>query len=262
MRRKGLIGFYLLMVFLFIGVVQVNAANTRSYGWGLPRHETGVRPDPGRLYESILAKHRALYIDKINDHYLYLTFDAGYENGYTEMILDVLKEENVPATFFLTGQYLEKNPDIVRRMVREHHIVGNHTYSHPDLTKLSEQAYAADLKKFEDKYYEITNLKPMKIMRPPRGIFSDRSLEIADRLGYYTIFWSLAYKDWDVNHQKGADYAYENVMKRMHPGAVILLHNVSEDNAHALKRIIVDLKKQGYQFRPITDLILAHELYV
>ena len=238
------------------------STSTKSYGWGLPRHKTGERPDPGRLYESILAKHKAFYIDKINDHHIYLTFDAGYEQGYTEMILDVLKEENVPATFFLTGQYLEKHPDLVKRMVSENHIIGNHTYYHPDLTKISRADYEKDIKKFEDKYFEITNQKLMKIMRPPSGTFSERSLSIADELGYYNIFWSLAYKDWDIHDQKGADYAYHSVMKRMHPGAIILLHNVSEDNALALKRIIVDLKKQGYQFKSISNLIMAHELYV
>src|SRR5690554_2588712 len=135
---KKTIGFMMLTLsFLMAMTLTVFATSTKSYGWGLPRHETGVRPDPGRLYESVLARHQAIYIDKINDDHVYLTFDAGYENGYTEMILDVLKEENVPATFFLTGQYMEKNEDLVRRMVEENHLVGNHTYYHPDLTKLS-----------------------------------------------------------------------------------------------------------------------------
>ena len=157
---------------------------------------------------------------------------------------------------------MEKNEDLVRRMVEENHLVGNHTYYHPDLTKLSKEKYAEDLKKFEDKYFEITNRKLLKIMRPPSGTFSDRSLQIADELGYHNIFWSLAYRDWDINDQKGADYAYNSVMKRMHPGAIILLHNVSRDNAMALKRIIVDLKAQGYKFKSISDLLLAHEMYV
>lgn len=254
----------LLTIFLFLILLtpKVLATSTRSYGWGLPKHPTGERPDPGRLYEELLSKHNALYIDKINDDHIYLTFDAGYEQGYTEMILDVLKEERVPALFFLTGQYLEKETDIVKRMVKEGHIIGNHTYYHPDLTRLSKEEYAKDLKKFEDKYYEITNRKLAKILRPPSGTFSDRSLQIADELGYYTVFWSLAYKDWDVNAQKGADYAYNSVMKRIHPGAIILLHNVSEDNATALKRIIRDLKDKGYEFKSIDTLILSHVLYV
>jgi peptidoglycan-N-acetylmuramic acid deacetylase len=256
--------YTLLFVFTLFSVffTQDVEANTTSYGWGLPRHNTGERPYPGKLYEDILSKHNAVYIDKINDKNLYLTFDAGFENGYTEMILDVLKEERVPATFFLTGQYLEKNEDIVKRMVKERHIIGNHTYYHPDLTKISKEKYKEDIELFEAKYFEITNKKLQKIMRPPSGTFSDRSLQIADELGYYNIFWSLAYKDWEINNQKGADYAYNSVMKKIHPGAIILLHNVSEDNAKALKRIIVDLKKQGYRFESIDNLIMAKEMYI
>jgi len=259
---KKLTLFFILTTFCLLGTQIANASPTTSYGWGLPKHKTGERPYPGKLYEELLSRHKAIYIDKTSDKNLYLTFDAGYENGYTEVILDVLKDEKVKATFFLTGQYLEKNTEIVKRMVKDGHTIGNHTYYHPDLTKLSKEAYEKDLKQFEDKYFEITNKKLQKIMRPPSGTFSDRSLQIADELGYYNIFWSLAYKDWETNKQKGADYAYDSVMEKMHPGAIILLHNVSEDNATALKRIIGDLKEQGYKFSTISNLILARELYV
>lgn len=254
----------LLAVCIFLGCfIMPNYVHARnSYGWGLPKNQTGVRPNPGKLYEEILARHQAIYIDKNNDHKVYLTFDAGFENGYTETILDTLKEENVKATFFLTGQYLDKNPEIVRRMVKEGHTIGNHTYHHPDLTAISREEYERDIKLFEEKYYQITNKKAAKIMRPPSGTFNDQSLQIADELGYYTIFWSLAYKDWEINHQRGAEYAYQSVMERMHPGAIILLHNVSKDNADALKQIIVAIKEQGYQFGSIMDLIIARELYI
>jgi peptidoglycan-N-acetylmuramic acid deacetylase len=259
---KKLTLFFILTALCFIGVHRVNATPTTSYGWGLPKHKTGERPYPGKIYEELLARHNAIYIDKTNDKNIYLTFDAGYENGYTEAILDTLKEEKVKALFFLTGQYLEKNSDIVKRMIKEGHTIGNHTYYHPDLTKITKEKYEADLKKFEDKYFEITNKKLQKIMRPPSGTFSDRSLQIADELGYYNIFWSLAYKDWDINNQKGTDYAYNSVMEKMHPGAIILLHNVSKDNSNALKAIITEIKTQGYQFSTINNLIMARELYV
>lgn len=250
---------------LLISSVQIDTAfatSSKSYGWGLPRNKKGERPYPGKLYEDILSRHNALYIDKINDKKVYFTFDAGYENGYTAPILDVLKKYNAPATFFLTGQYLEDNSDLIKRMVKEGHIIGNHTYYHPDLTKVSPERYKEELELFEEKYFEITNRKLMKIMRPPSGTFSDRSLEIADNLGYYNIFWSLAYVDWNTDQQKSEDYAYNSVMNKMHPGAIILLHNVSEDNAKALERIIVDLKKQGYKFGAIDDLIMSKEMYV
>ena len=259
---KKLTLFFVLAALCFIGTLNVSATPTTSYGWGLPRNKEGERPYPGKLYEEILSRHNAVYIDKTNDENIYLTFDAGYENGYTDSILDVLKDEKVKAIFFLTGQYLEKNVDIVKRMVKDGHTIGNHTYYHPDLTKISKEKYKADLEKFEDKYFEITNKKLQKIMRPPSGTFSENSLKIADELGYYNIFWSLAYQDWDVNRQNGADHAYNSVMNKMHPGAIILLHNVSEDNALALKKIITDLKEKDYKFSGINDLILTKELYV
>jgi len=267
MRKKKYLLFLFVTVlsFFFISDSHINADatnSTRSYGWGLPRNKKGERPYPGKIYEEILSRHNAVYIDKTNDKIVYLTFDSGYENGYTEPILDVLKEQRVPATFFLTGQYMEKNEDIVKRMIKEKHTIGNHTYYHPDLTRISKEEYKRDLEKFEDKYFEITNKKLGKIMRPPSGTFSDQSLQIADELGYYNIFWSLAYKDWEEHNQKGADYAYNSVMDKMHPGAIILLHNISEDNAKALKRIIVDLKKEGYKFGSVTDLVMSREMYV
>jgi peptidoglycan-N-acetylmuramic acid deacetylase len=236
--------------------------SSKSYGWGMPVNKKGQRPNPGSLYEGILAKHNAFWIDKTTEKRIYLTFDAGYEAGYTIQILDVLREHDVNATFFLTGDYLKKEVDIVKRIVKDGHIIGNHTWSHPDLSKITKEKYAEELKLFEDKYFEITNKQMMKIMRPPSGQFSDRSLQIADELGYTNIFWSLAFKDWEINNQHGWEYSYNNIMKRIHPGAIILLHNVSKDNADALERVIIDLRKDGYQFGSISQLLITRNLYV
>ena len=185
---------------------------------------------------------------------IYLTFDNGYENGYTAQILDVLKKEKVPATFFVTGHYLETAPDLVKRMATEGHIVGNHSWSHPDLTKSSNEQMVEELEKVRKKAEELTGNKTMKYIRPPRGVFSDRTLAIAKQQGYTHAFWSLAYVDWNTDQQKGAQYAYDNIMKQMHPGAVILLHTVSKDNADALERVIQDVKKEGYTFKSLDDL--------
>lgn len=235
---------------------------TKSYGWGYKLGKPGEKPEIGALYESIIKGHNVYYMDDSTSKKLYLTFDAGYENGYTPKILDVLKKYNVPATFFLVGDYLKKEEALVKRMVKEGHIIGNHTWSHPDLTKLDKEAYQEELQKFEDYYQKIIGKKPLKILRPPEGTFSERSLSIADELGYYTIFWSVAYKDWEVDKVRGWEYAYNEVMQRIHPGAIILLHSVSQDNADALERIIIDLQNQGYEFAPITDLFIPPELFV
>lgn len=235
---------------------------TKSYGWGYKLGKPGEKPEIGALYESIIKGHNVYYMDDSTSKKLYLTFDAGYEKGYTPKILDVLKKYNVPATFFLVGDYLKKEEALVKRMVKEGHIIGNHTWSHPDLTKLDKEAYQEELQKFEDYYQKIIGKKPLKILRPPEGTFSERSLSIADELGYYTIFWSVAYKDWEVDKVRGWEYAYNEVMQRIHPGAIILLHSVSQDNADALERIIIDLQNQGYEFAPITDLFIPPELFV
>ncbi|QVK19506.1 delta-lactam-biosynthetic de-N-acetylase [Mycoplasmatota bacterium] len=259
---KKTIGVFFLSLVISLFLNQIVSANTTTYGWGMKPGRNGEKPDVGQLYESIISRHNAFYIDKTTSKRIYLTFDAGYENGYTSQILDVLKKQKVSATFFLVGDYLNKEEELVKRMVKEGHYIGNHTWSHPDLTKLSKEQYAEQLKKFEDRYTEITNKKLMKIMRPPSGTFSEKSLKIADELGYCNIFWSLAYRDWEIDRQHGWKYAYNQVMNRIHPGAIILMHPVSKDNAEALEKIIIDLRKQGYDFVPITSLFMPKTLYV
>ncbi len=262
-KIKKIIGVFMLSLVFCLFLNQVVYANqNKSYGWGMKPGKTGEKPEVGQLYESLIENHNAFYIDKTTSKRLYLTFDAGYENGNTPKILDVLKKHKISATFFLVGSYLQKEEELVKRMVKEGHYIGNHTWSHPDLTKLNKEQYAEELKKFEDHYYKIIGKKPLKIMRPPSGTFSDNSLKIADELGYYNIFWSLAYRDWEVDKQHGWQYAYNEVMKRIHPGAIILLHPVSTDNTEALDKIITDLKAKGYEFVPITTLFLPEALYV
>nr|WP_239549127.1 delta-lactam-biosynthetic de-N-acetylase [Scopulibacillus daqui] len=209
-------------------------------------------------YEALLKKYNGVYIGDTSKKIIYLTFDNGYEAGYTNKILDTLKAKHVPAAFFITGHYIEDQPEIVKRMYKEGHIVGNHSWSHPDLSKISDKKYKKELDKLEKAYVKLTGDTGMTYLRPPRGTFSERSLKLADEMGYTSVFWSFAYKDWIRDEQKGADYAYKNIMKRVHPGAILLLHTVSKDNAEALGRVIDDLKKQGYQFQSLDDL-MAHK---
>ena len=185
---------------------------------------------------------------------IYLTFDEGYENGYTSKILDTLKENNVKAAFFITMPYLKSQFDLVDRMVKEGHAVGNHTVHHPSMPEVT------DDKKLEQELLELDLLFraktgiDMKYLRPPKGEYSERTLKISRELGYRNVFWSLAYADWDVNKQRGTEYAHKIVLDNIHNGAVLLLHAVSKDNAEALGNIISDLKAQGYTFGKLDDL--------
>ncbi|HLO13150.1 MAG TPA: delta-lactam-biosynthetic de-N-acetylase, partial [Pseudoneobacillus sp.] len=228
--------------------------------WGFKKGSNGKQGDAGKPLEKIIERHSAIYKGDPNKKYLYLTFDNGYENGYTEKILDVLKREKVPAAFFVTGHYLESASDIVERMADEGHIVGNHSWSHPDLTRVSDEKLKEELEKVRAETEALTGQKNMAYLRPPRGIFSERTMALAKEAGYTHVFWSLAYVDWYTDQQKGGQYAYDKIMSQVHPGAIMLLHTVSKDNADALEKVIQDLKKQGFQFKSLNDFVLNQTL--
>lgn len=221
------------------------------YGWGLKKN-VNAPPEIPSTIQNMMNTYHAIYLDS-TPRSLYLTFDEGYENGYTGQILDVLKENNVKAAFFVTGPYLEKEEELVKRMFDEGHIVGNHTVNHPSLPQL------ASTKQVAEEITALQNLckekygQEMTYFRPPRGEYSERTLKIAEDLGYTNVFWSFAYKDWDVKAQKGTDYAYNQIKKGVHDGAVLLLHAVSKDNADVLDKIIKDLKSEGYRFKSLDE---------
>ena len=226
--------------------------NTSS-GWGFKK-EQGKAPDMPEKIRAVLNEHNAVYIGSQEEKKLYLTFDEGYENGHTTQILDTLAEKKVPAAFFVTGDYFNRSNDLVARMISEGHIVGNHTYYHHNLAKLSDpDKIAQELSLLQDKFREQFGCE-MKYMRPPEGEYSTRVLAVANDLGYKTVFWSFAYKDWDVNVQKGADYAFSQVTPYLHNGAILLLHAVSKDNAESLEDIINYAKESGYRFASLDEL--------
>ncbi|MBR5497485.1 MAG: polysaccharide deacetylase family protein [Clostridia bacterium] len=196
---------------------------------------------------------KALTLDtKIQDKVVYLTFDVGYDNGYTGMILDTLKEKNVPAAFFCTVGEMKSDPDSITRMINEGHIVGNHTDTHPSMDELSRTEMMKEIKAFDD--YIRTNFGySSPYFRFPKGEYSDCALDLVGSLGYTSVFWSLAYADWDTSAQKGAQYAVDTVISRIHPGAVILLHAVSSDNAQGLGEIIDTARSMGYEFRSLDE---------
>lgn len=191
---------------------------------------------------------------KSKDKVLYLTFDCGYENGYTSKILDILKEKKVTAAFFCTLPQVMENPDLIKRMIAEGHIVGNHSVTHPSFAEIGTEQMTEEIKGMENYLKENFNYcEPY--FRFPKGEYTDTALNTVNSLGYTSVFWSLAYADWDLNTQKGEQYAYDTVVSRLHPGAVILLHSVSPDNANALDNIIDEAKRQGYKFCSLRDYV-------
>ncbi len=232
--------------------VETAAENTN---WGLSFSEDG-KPPTGNASAEQLLKYNAYYIGDTSEKTIYLTFDAGFENGNTEKILDALKKHNVKATFFLVGNYIETSPGIVKRMVSEGHTVGNHTYTHPDMSKISdEESFKKELRSLEELYKKTTGKELLKIYRPPQGKYCVSNLEMAKKLGYKTIFWSLAYVDWYENDQPTEEEAFDKLLKRIHPGAVVLLHSTSKTNADILDELLTKWECMGYSFGDIEDLI-------
>jgi|SRR5699024_11185395 len=246
-----------ITVLLIFSFIFVNATVVHGYGWGFKPTSDEKRPDIGK-YEQVIQDYLAFYVEFTEEKNIYLTFDNGYEQGYTSSILSVLKKHEVPATFFVTGHYVESEPELVQQMVKEGHIVGNHSYNHPDFTTMNKQSIQKELELLEQAVAKVTDQKEMVYVRPPRGTFNENTLKWIEELDYIHVFWSVAFKDWEVNKQQGWKYAYDQMMKQIHPGAIILLHTVSEDNAQALEKAIVDLKKRGYEFKSLDDLMIKH----
>lgn len=222
--------------------------------WGLSFQTEGEAP-VGNASVSDLARYDAYYLGDTSKKVIYLTFDCGYENGYTEKILDALKKHNAPAAFFVVGNMIEKAPDIICRMAEEGHIVGNHTFHHPDMSAISEQAaFQKELDDLAALYRETTGQELPKFYRPPQGKYSEDNLKQAQALGYRTILWSLAYVDWYVDDQPTAEQAYAKLLPRIHDGAIVLLHSTSKTNADILDELLTKWEDMGYTFASLNDL--------
>ena len=216
--------------------------------WGLSFQTEGEAP-VGNASVADLAQYDAYYLGDTSKKVIYLTFDCGYENGYTEKILDALKKHQAPAAFFVVGNMIETAPDIICRMVEEGHIVGNHTYHHPDMSAISEQAaFQKELDDLAALFQETTGQELPKFYRPPQGKYSEENLKQAQALGYKTILWSLAYVDWYVDDQPTAEQAYAKLLPRIHDGAIVLLHSTSKTNADILDDLLTKWEDMGYTF--------------
>lgn len=228
--------------------------NAEITDWGLSFPTPG-QPPVGNASSEELEALSARYLGDVSQPVIYLTFDAGFENGNTAAILDALKKHNAPATFFLVGNYLETAPDLVRRMMAEGHTVGNHTLSHPDMSQISDPAaFQKELEGVEELYQEITGQEMSKLYRPPQGKFSIENLKQAQALGYTTCFWSLAYVDWYSDNQPTKEQAFDKLLPRIHNGAIVLLHSTSETNAQIMDELLTKWEQAGYRFGKLIDL--------
>ena len=222
--------------------------------WGLSFPTEGEAP-VGIASQADLANYDAYYLGDTGQKVIYLTFDCGYENGYTEKILDALKKHHAPAAFFVVGHMIESAPDIVRRMAAEGHVVGNHTFHHPDMSAISQQdAFQEELDSLAELYRQTTGKPLSRFYRPPQGKYSEENLKQAQALGYKTVFWSLAYVDWNTDSQPTAEQAYAKLLPRIHDGAVVLLHSTSRTNAEILDELLTKWEEMGYAFRSLEDL--------
>lgn len=230
------------------------AALLSAENWGLGFGAEGTQPS-GTASVDKLKEYNAYYVGDAGEKKIYLTFDCGYENGNTPAILDALKKHNVSATFFVVGHFLESAPEQVKRMVEEGHTVGNHTYHHYDMSKISDPAvFRKEMDDVRELFKETTGTEMAMYYRPPQGKYSEENLQMAKELGYSTFFWSLAYVDWNVDAQPSHEEAFSKLTGRIHPGAVVLLHNTSKTNGEILDELLTKWEEMGYTFGKLEEL--------
>jgi peptidoglycan-N-acetylmuramic acid deacetylase len=234
---------------------EANVSN-KERSWFYKPNKAHITPEIPADVNVMLKKYNGYYVGDTDSKVLYLTFDEGYENGFTPKILDILKENNVKAAFFVTRPYIKQQPDLIKRMVQEGHIVGNHSSTHPSMTTKAGnvESFNKEFTDTEKVFTDITGLQMPKYFRPPMGVYSEKTLELTKTLGYISIFWSFAHKDWEVNNQPSVQVTHDKVINGSHNGEIILLHAVSKSDTDALDSIIKDLKKDGYVFLTLDEL--------
>lgn len=231
------------------------AMKTENWGLGFGGVASGGQPT-GNASAEELKKYDAYFVGSDDEKVIYLTFDCGYENGNTEAILDALKKHSVKATFFVVGHYVASAPELLKRMVEEGHTVGNHTYHHPDMSAISDlSSFKKEMDDVANAFQEVTGTELSMYYRPPQGKYSTDNLKMAQQLGYSTFFWSLAYVDWNADAQPTHEEAFNKLTGRIHPGAVVLLHNTSKTNGEILDELLTKWEDMGYRFGTLEELI-------
>ena len=263
MKKKSLVIISIIaIIIVIIAIIVMNSKtiqtsvtptslSNKKIGWGLKRNDNHEQPEIGS-YLTTLNNFGGYGIGNKDKKYVYLTFDEGYEAGYTEQILNTLKDNDVKAAFFITAHYLNSQTDLVKRMIEEGHIVGNHTVNHYSMPDIDDDKLKTEITDLHAAVFNKTGYE-MKYLRPPKGEFSERTLDITRKLGYTTVMWSFAYDDWDEDNQKGEEYAKEKIISNIHPGCIILLHGNSKDNTNVLDYCIKEIKNMGYQFKTLDE---------
>lgn len=230
-------------------------SDTQEFSWYFVPNRKNITPDPPKESSSMLAENDGYYVGDTSSKVLYLTFDEGYEKGYTSSILDTLKELNIPAAFFVVKPYIDHEPELIKRMLAEGHLVCNHSSHHPAMPSISNtSSFNKEILDVDEAFKTLTGEEMPKFFRPPMGKYSKVSLERTKDLGYKTIFWSFAYKDWLIESQPSESTAINKIKKGAHPGAIILLHAVSKTNTNILKTVLSSLQDEGYEFKTLNDL--------
>lgn len=244
---------FLSIIIMFTMFFTTSYLSLNAYGFGFTKNNNHQVPEIGK-YKSILENTNSYYVGDTDKKEIYLTFDAGYDNGELPKILDILNEKNIKASFFLTGDFVKRFPELTIRMTHEGHTICNHTYNHKNITKLSKEELQVELTKLEESYFNLTGHRMVKYFRPPEGEFDEISLKNINSLGYKTVFWSSAYCDWNESGQKSVDYTIDVYMNNLHNGAILLMHSVSSSNREALPTIIDEVLSLGYTFKTVTSL--------
>ena len=228
------------------------SVSNKKIGWGIKRNNNHEQPDVGKENRNILEESKGICLGNSEDKTIYLTFDEGYEAGYTSRILDILKENDVKATFFLTAHYVNTQEELVQRMIDEGHIIGNHTVNHKSMPDLSEEEIKKEVMDLHQVIYEKFNYE-MKYIRPPKGEFSQRTLQLTNSLGYTTVMWSFAYEDWNEDKQPDEEKSKQKILDNLHNGEIMLLHGNSKTNIDILDSVIKEAKNMGYTFKSLDE---------
>ena len=233
-----------------INGIEIESLDNKKIGWGIKRNDNHEQPDVGNVNRKILDKYQGLYMGNKEQKLVYLTFDLGYEAGYTPKILEVLKQNEVKATFFITAHYVNTQPDLVKQMIDEGHIIGNHTVNHKSMPSCSLETIKKEVMDLHSAIYDKFGYE-MKFIRPPKGEYSERTVAYTNTLGYTSVMWSFGYDDWDEKKQGRQEYGKKKILDNVHNGEIMLLHATSKDNANILEDVIKEIKNMGYEFRNI-----------
>ena len=233
-----------------INGIEIESLDNKKIGWGIKRNDNHEQPDVGNVNRKILDKYQGLYMGNKEQKLVYLTFDLGYEAGYTPKILEVLKQNEVKATFFITAHYVNTQPDLVKQMIDEGHIIGNHTVNHKSMPSCSLETIKKEVMDLHSAIYDKFGYE-LKFIRPPKGEYSERTVAYTNTLGYTSVMWSFGYDDWDEKKQGREEYGKKKILDNVHKGEIMLLHATSKDNANILDDVIKEIKNMGYEFRNI-----------